>query len=193
MSITPIARKILQSIRRHQLFAGLTVVTVGVAAAPLSSALHDNQAALPFFGSTNTSSTNKNGVNRTIRLEATKEGSVASDGQSENSGQSSFSASSDTSTDQSASSGSVTVNGETIPVPKNGSVHKVVPSADGNTSVNIQMNNGSSSVSTHSYSSSVTTQNGQTSVQIDQHSSTSGTEDMNDDIFNSRSVPPMQR
>jgi hypothetical protein len=64
----------------------------------------------------------------------------------------------------------VTVNGQIIPVPENGSVHQTVPTPDGTGSTNVDINSSLSDSNT-----TVTTNgNGSTSVNIDSSSQSSG-------------------
>lgn len=72
-----------------------------------------------------------------------------------------------TSTNSANSSVDVNVNGQKVPVPKNGSVTKHLSSNNGNSSVNVTVDNNSS---THNSSSSST-------VIIEHHSSSTGSED----------------
>jgi hypothetical protein len=53
---------------------------------------------------------------------------------------------------------SLTVNNQQIPVPANGSVHRTVPSSDGNANVNVSVNSSSTNNGTDSSSSSTSIQ-----------------------------------
>lgn len=92
----------------------------------------------------------------------------------ENTMQSTAPASSMDSSNRARSSTRVEVNGQDIPVPANGSIHKTIPTAGGQTEVDVSVRQQSSSIDVQSNSSS--------SIRIESDTSSSSSVDQDTDI-----------